>query len=157
MRFTVEEHPRAIERYAHVKPARGWRVASCSARCPGTSRTCTREKGHRGPHVAHRFFNRVAAVWDTGSGASEQGRTAERGRSTRHGRTGGSEPTNAPAKRRRPARKPIGLRARDFGGALEALRKLAARAASSVEEIALLVFFLAFVWFAIDWLLLIMR
>lgn len=157
MRFTVEEHPEAIERYAHLKRARGWRVTSCSARLRGTSCTCSLEKGHRGPHVAHRFINRVVAVWDSGGETSKPGGTVEPGQHGRAAVTTRRGRAPQAARRKQPPGRPIGLRARGPEGALETLRKLATRAASSVEEIALLVFFLAFVWFAIDWLLLIMR
>ena len=68
MRLTREEHPEAIKRYGHIKRARGWRVRPCAAKCPGTTRTCTRGEGHRGPHVAHGAFRKVVAVWDSDAG-----------------------------------------------------------------------------------------
>jgi hypothetical protein len=67
MRLTVEENPETIKRYGHLKPAPRWGSVRCGARCPGTSRTCTREESHRGPHAAHGMFKRVVAVWDTGT------------------------------------------------------------------------------------------
>jgi len=54
-------------------------------------------------------------------------------------------------------RRPIGLRARTPSDALTTLRSLARMLASMGEELALGAFFLAFVWFAIEWLLLIFR
>jgi len=54
-----------------------------------------------------------------------------------------------------PARRPIGLRSRSPVGLLEGLRSFLARAVSSLEEIAFLIFFLAFVGFAIGGFLLI--
>jgi hypothetical protein len=66
MRLTVEENPETIKRYAHLRPAPLWGSVRCGVRCPGTSRSCTLEKGHRGPHAAHGLFKRVVAVWDAG-------------------------------------------------------------------------------------------
>lgn len=66
MKLTVEENRERIKRYGHIKPAPTWGVVRCSARCPGTTRTCTLERGHRGLHVAHGMFNKVVAVWDAG-------------------------------------------------------------------------------------------
>lgn len=67
MRLTVEDNPETIKRYGHLKPASLWGSARCGVRCPGSSHTCTLEKGHRGPHAAHGLFKRVVAVWDAGS------------------------------------------------------------------------------------------
>ena len=141
MRLTAEEHPEAIKRYAHVRAARGWRARPCGDRCAGTARSCTRERGHRGPHVAHGPLRRVVAVWDAkpGMAAPEPLR----------------RPANAgPPKRRAPG-DPVGLPHRTQGP-LEALRARLARAFASAEEIVFLIFFLAFVGFAVHWLLLIM-
>ena len=134
VRLRVEEHARAIRRYRHVKPARGG-SAKCSLRCPGTSHTCTLAKGHRGPHVAHGSFRKVVAVWDSGARAEPAARTVHRGSG---------------------AKAPIGLRSRRPAGLLEVFRALLARAVSSGEELVLAICFLAFVWFAIDWILLIL-
>lgn len=133
MRLTVEQNPESIKRYGHVKPARG--TSKCYVRCPGTTRTCSLEKGHRGPHVAHGLFRRVVAVWDVGAD---------------------STPVAAPKLhiRRRP-RRPIGTRSTSPVGFVEALRDLVRRAASSLEEIAWLTFFIAFVGFAVAGFLLI--
>jgi len=54
-----------------------------------------------------------------------------------------------------PARRPIGLRSRSPVGLLERLRSILVRGVSSLEEIVFLVFFLAFVAFAIGGFLLI--
>jgi hypothetical protein len=67
VRLTVEEDREAIKRYGHVRPGRARGDGRCAARCPGTARTCTLDKGHRGLHVAHGTFNKVVAVWDAGT------------------------------------------------------------------------------------------
>ncbi len=136
MRLTVEEHPAAIRRYAHLKPAPGARISPCAVLCPGTRRTCTLEKGHRGPHAAHGLFNRVLAVWDSGA----RGAAAARASQAR-ARSGGA------------AKRPVGLPSRSPTGALEALRDISARIAASWDLIAFLVLFAVFVKFAIDVLL----
>ena len=64
MRFTRDENPEQVEQYGHIKPAPTFGPLRCFARCPGAHYTCTRSKGHNGPHVAHTFFKKVAAVWD---------------------------------------------------------------------------------------------
>lgn len=135
MRLTVEDNPETIKRYGHIKPARGRRTESCSTRCPGTARHCTLAKGHRGPHVAHGLFNKVVAVWDAGTGAQAAERTVTRTSQSR-------------ARSDLRTMRPVGV--------LEALWRLVVHTISSAEEIALLIFFLAFVWFAIDWLRLIL-
>lgn len=134
MRLTAREHPEAVRRYAHVRPAPPWRTR-CPRICPGTSHACTLAKGHRGPHVSHAGRRRVVAVWD------------------------GAHPAAPPESRRRVSevRRPVGLRVRTPSDALTTLRSLGAALVSMGEELALGAFFLAFVWFAIDWLLLIFR
>lgn len=134
MRITLEEDPEAIKRYDHVKPARGWGVRLCSAVCSGTPHRCTLAKSHRGPHVAHGRFGKVVAVWH--AGVEVQGSRANTRRAL-EGLAGGS------------------LRGEGRGGFLGALWDRVVRA-SSVEEIALFVLFLAMVGFAIDWLLMIL-
>lgn len=66
MKLTIEEDRERIKRYGHIRPAPIWGPARCSARCPGNPRSCTLEVDHRGPHVAHGWFNKVVAVWDEG-------------------------------------------------------------------------------------------
>lgn len=139
MRFVTDQHPDAVKRYAHIKPARGSR-ARCGVRCPGTRHRCTRAKDHRAPHVAHGLFRKVVAVWDTGVAAQPLGR-------------GGGEAT-APSRPRRTG-KPIGLPKREMG-LWAALRERITRTVGSVEQVAFLVFFLAFVGFALHWLWLLM-
>lgn len=134
MRLTAGEHPEAVKRYRHVKRAAPWKTR-CPSICSGTSHACTLEKGHRGPHVSHGARRRILAVWEGGGGASSSG---SKGR--------------APGPRR-----PIGLRGRQPADALATLRSLGGTLASMAEEIALGIFFLAFVWFAIEWLTLIFR
>lgn len=85
--------------------------------------------------MAHGSFRKVVAVWDSGTRAQPAARTVHRGSG---------------------AKAPIGLRSRRPAGLVEALRALVARAVSSGEEIVLAICFLAFVWFAIEWVLLIL-
>lgn len=140
MRLTVEEHREAIKRYRHIKRASGRRATLCSTRYPGGERTCTRVKGHSGPHVAHTFLRRVVAVWDSGPGARASGPTMRRD----------TQPT---ARSGLPLRRPVGLRTRSPVGVLEGLRGLFVRAVSSVEEISFILLFLVFVVLAIEVLL----
>ena len=63
MKLTVEQNRDALQRYRHITPApRGARP--CSERCPGTQRRCTLRRGHGGPHVSHGWFGKVLAAWD---------------------------------------------------------------------------------------------
>ena len=140
VRLTVQENSEAIKRYRHIKPANSWRVKLCSERCPGTAHTCTCEKGHRGPHVAHSLFRRVTAVWDSGTGARARGHVVDRA----------SEATTPSGLR---AWNPVGLPTRSTGGVLEALRGLVARTVSSADELAFILLFCVFVWFALEVLL----
>ena len=133
MRLTIEERPETIKRYSHITPARGWRIRPCSAKCPGAPRSCTLERGHRGPHVAHGRFKRVVAVWDSGAGPERSG---VMGRTS----TGKS---------------PIGLRTNSSVGVLERVWRVVVRSLAAPEDLALFLLFLAFVWFAFEWLLLI--
>lgn len=66
VRLTIEENPERIKRFSHIKPASRWGAVRCAATCPGTLHACTLERGHSGPHVAHRRFGRVVAVWEEG-------------------------------------------------------------------------------------------
>ncbi|HUG35994.1 MAG TPA: hypothetical protein VML54_03530 [Candidatus Limnocylindrales bacterium] len=140
MRLIADEHPEAIKRYDHVRPATGRGGRRCGTRCDGTPLSCTRERGHGGPHVAHARFRRVVAVWDAKAGAAAPG-------PPRHA-------PEAPPARTRAAQRPVGLPDRSTG-LLQALRARLARALASAEEIVFLIFFLAFVGFAVHWLLLI--
>ncbi|MDH3271833.1 MAG: hypothetical protein OEN56_10890 [Gemmatimonadota bacterium] len=135
MKLTAQDDPRAIQRYRHIKPARGFGVLRCGKSCPGTSRRCTLAQGHRGPHVAHGLLGRVLAVWESAARASSV------------------RPPNPPGGRR----SPIGIRRGTSDGLGASIWRAMVRVASSAEEIALLVFLLAFVYFAIDWLRLIFQ
>jgi hypothetical protein len=140
MRLTVEEHREAIKRYGHIRPARGLRASWCATRCPGTTRTCTRDRGHSGPHVAHGFLRRVLAVWDAGAAV---GPRREAGRPVSGARARGGGLT----------RRPVGLRTRSPPGILETFRRIVVRAAASADEIFFIILFIIFVKLAIDVLL----
>lgn len=128
MRLTASKDPETIKRYAHVRPAPPWR-SRCSAACPGIARTCTLEKGHGGPHVAHGRFRKVLAVWAAGDRASRSGERARRVVRSERG---------SPEKGR-------------LVSILKALRR--GVVPSSMEEALFLVLFLSFVGFAVDWIL----
>jgi hypothetical protein len=132
MRLTVEENREALRRYGHIRPAaRG--AARCSARCPGTTRTCTQELGHRGPHVSHGRLRKVVAVWDGPA----------RGRHTEIRRKRAVAPTVRGD-----------LRRTGFLAAVKGLLgRLVRRPQYSMEEVLLLVFALAMAGFVIDWAL----
>ncbi|MGW8267218.1 MAG: hypothetical protein ACWGSQ_12705 [Longimicrobiales bacterium] len=132
MKLTVEENPETIKRYGHLRPAPRWGAERCSARCPGTSRNCTLEAGHRGHHVAHGLFRRVVAVWDSGGQAEKAHRKGKR-------------PGAAVVK--------PGVRA---GGAAVALRAFwgrIRRSPPSLEGVFLFVLAVSMVGFALDWAL----
>lgn len=137
MRLTREEHPEALKRYRQLGPARSG-AHRCGRRLGRSKRTCTRARGHRGPHAAHGLFGRLLAVWEEGGGAERRDRGPERGR-----RVG--------------PRRPVGLRRREMGGAMDRLGAVGAWIGDHAEEILLLTFFVAFVWFAADWLMIIFR
>lgn len=132
MRLTVEEDRDTIQRYAHIKPAPVWTRTLCGVTCPGTTRKCTLKTQHRGPHVAHGAFQRVLAVWNV---RSETGTVAKR-------------PRNAVAPR---VHREVwtGSLVGIVGGTVKRLF----RALSSVEEAAMLILLLGFLWFAADWFL----
>lgn len=132
MRLTLEEDREAIKRYAHIRPAPVWTRTLCGARCPGTTRNCTLKPGHRGPHVAHGAFRRVLAVWNV---RSELGTVAKR-------------PKKDVAKR---AHREVWTGS--VVGILGATLKRVFQAFSSVEEAAMLILLLGFLWFAADWFL----
>ncbi len=134
MKLTRSEDGNAVDRYRHITPApRG--APTCSARLPGgRGRRCTLRRGHAGPHVAHGWFGRVAAVW---------------GKETTHEKTEARalRASGALARRREREEKGIGL--------WRGLRDRYLRRIPSMEEAIFLILALAFVGFAIHWLLLI--
>lgn len=140
MRLTVEEHRESLKRFGHVKSARRGAPA-CSVRCPGSTRCCTRERGHSGPHITRGFLNRLLAAWDSGAAAepSTQGKQDMRPSHAVH----------------RPKKRPIGLPLRRPLGVLGTIRTFLAHATGSMEEIVWLLFALAFVGFAVGAVLLI--
>ena len=142
MRLTAKDHPEAIKRYGDIPRSRGWTATECATRWPGTSHVCTREKGHRGPHAAHGWFRRVLAVWEADAREKSPGGPAR-------------VPAEVRSRKGSLARRPIGLPSRSPVGLIEGLRSFLKRGASSLEEIAFLIFFLAFVGFAIGGFLLI--
>ena len=132
MKLTVEENRETIKRYGHIKPAPIWGSVRCSARCLGPPRTCTLEEGHRGPHVAHGWFKKVLAVWDSGIKARRSEEKAKRA-------------VGAVA---RSGSRNVGLVA-----ALKAFWRRVIRRAPPMEEALLLILALSMAGFAIDWAL----
>lgn len=132
MKLTIEQNPETIQRYAHLKPARGLSVQRCHVPCPGVDRQCTLEAGHRGPHVAHDWRKRVTAVWDGG----------QQLRSTDDARRRAVEAA--------PRRVDPGA---DSPSALTLIGRSLASRFSSVEDVVMLILFLAFLGFAVDWFL----
>jgi hypothetical protein len=132
VKLTIEENRETIKRYGHIKPAPFWGSVSCSARCPGTVRTCTLERGHIGPHVAHGTFRKVLAVWDQGIKAGKSDVKPRR--------------AVGPIARRR-------SRDRGLVAALKAFWGRVLRRDHFIEEAFLLVLAVAMVGFAIDWAL----
>jgi hypothetical protein len=132
MRLTAKDDPETIKRYSHVRPASRRGSGRCAVGCSGTAHTCTREAGHSGPHVAHGGLRRILAVWDEGGAARASSESRRRARESR-GQGG------LPSRR------------------TESLLKRAAqrfvRTFSSIEEVSLFILFVAFVIFAVDWLL----
>ncbi len=137
MKLTIEHDRATIRRYGHLRPAKGWGVRRCGARCPGSSRTCTLEAGHRGPHVAHGLFRRVVAVWD--SGGAEVAASTDRLRKTLASGTGAS------IRRGRPE------------GVLTALWHRVTNAARSLEELSWIVLFVVFLGWVFYWVHLLFR
>jgi hypothetical protein len=133
MKLTIEENRETIKRYGHIKPAPRWGSVRCSAKCPGSSRTCTLEEDHRGPHVAHGRFQKVLAVW--GEGVKVRKPENKPGRSV--GASAGTP-----------------LRVGGWTDALAVFRnRLVRRLPFSIEEGFLLILALAMVGFALDWAL----
>lgn len=130
VKLTLEEDRRVSRRYRHIKAAPVWR-RRCGQRLDGTSRTCTREENHGGPHVAHGRLRKVLAVWDGGT------------------------PERRPKSVQRRARRTPGTGR--SAGPLDALkafgRRIRERPQQYMEEAFLLVFVLAMVGFVLDWAL----
>lgn len=135
MKLTIEKDGERLKRYAHVKPTRGWTAVVCGTACPGTERTCTREREHGGPHVAHGRFGKVLAVW---YGGGDRGAPVERLKASIQSR----------AQR--------DLRSGGLVGILEELGRRVARVAEAVGEAAILILFLAMLGFAVYWMSLIL-
>jgi len=150
MRLTVEEHPEAIKRYAHLKPARGFRARSCHAGLSGTGRTCTRETGHRGPHVAHGRFSRLLAVWDSGGGS---GGGASPGRHRTE--TSRTRAQRGAHHRRLGQRRPMGLKDRDTPSLPGRVLREVLRFLKSPDELAFVFLFFLFVYWGIQWMIMI--
>ena len=142
MKLTIEDNRVAIKRYGHIKAARGFRARLCANRCPGTTRTCSRVRGHSGPHVAHGLFQKVVAVWDSGPGGPYAGEPARRLVEAR-GTSGVRD------------QRPVGMRVRRPHGLVKTLWTRL-REMSSLEEAVFFLFFLAFVGFAVHWFWLIL-
>lgn len=129
MKLTRETHPETLERYAHLRPAKG---RKCDTPFPGKPRSCTLAPGHSGPHVAHGALGRILAVWDTGA-------VAETSPESRRNRAA--------------ARTQGGLPSRRSGDLLAGAWARAMRILSSPEELFLFILFIAFTGFAVDWFL----
>ena len=127
MKLTIEENREAIKRYGHIRPAPRWGSVQCSAKCPGSVRTCTLERGHTGVHVAHGRLRRVVAVWDEGISAVT---------------------SKQPAKRAGAAIARIRAREGGLASTLKALLRV-----PDIEAVALLILALFMVGFGIDWAL----
>jgi hypothetical protein len=130
VKLTLEED-RGISRwYGHIKAAPVWR-RRCGRRLAGTSRTCTREANHGGPHVAHGRLRKIVAVWDGGTPERRPKSIEKRTR-----RTPGTGRSAGPL------------------DALKALgRRIRERPQQYMEEALLLVFVLAMAGFVLDWAL----
>jgi hypothetical protein len=132
MKFTIEHNRERIKRYSHIKPAPRWGSVRCSARCPGTVRTCTLKEGHTGLHVAHGTFKRVVAVWDEGIKPGK---------------------AKVKAKRHVGAIAPNSCRDGGLVAALRAFRSRVIRKPHSMEEVIFLILALSMAGFLIDiWL-----
>lgn len=132
MKLTVEDNRETIKRYGHLRPAPRWGSVRCFARCPGSSRTCTLEVDHNGPHVAHGIFRQVVAVWE--------GRRSEAERKMVVG----------------PAA-PKGLKAERPAATVDGFWRGVVRKAPSPEQGFLFVLFVAMMGFVIDWTLRMLR
>jgi len=131
MKLTIENNRERIKRYGHIKPAPSWGSVRCLAQCQGPVRSCTREKGHPGPHVSHGRFNRVLAVWEE--------------RSKTHSLQKRPEKAVDPATRK-------GLQGRGFFAGVKTFFGHFIRRAP-IEEVFLLILALSMAGFAVDWAL----
>ena len=150
MKLTVEENSETIKRYAHIEPAPRVGGTRCGVRCPGAPRRCTRQEGHRGPHVSHGWFGGVLAVWD-GKGVAS--RPAER--------ESEDAPSRLPARKRpavptQPLAPPRAWDASTASSLVRVLWKQAVRTVPPPEEAFLFVFFLGMVAAAIHWVILLL-
>ena len=128
MKLTIKDNRERIKRYSHIKPApRG--SARCFTKCPGTLHTCTLQKGHSGPHVAHGRFNKVVAVWEEGIKP---------------------HPVQKRARKALRVARQKGPRSGAIAATWAAFRSLIARRGLSVEEVFLLVLAISMAGFAID-------
>ena len=145
MRLSARDNPETIRRYQHLRRAR-WGARACGAGWPDGGRRCTREGAHRGPHAAHTRLGRVVAVWDDGAPRPSSGNFAP------------LDPrADQPRKSTVPAtRRPVGLRSAS-GSWLTAAGRRMLKMVLDIEELALFLMFIAFVYFAIDWLKIIFR
>ena len=127
MRLTIEEHPERLARFTHLKPGSGFKGKRCGEPCPDSSRTCTREQDHRGPHASHGSFGKLTAVWEGYAHRSAESRATamevHRGRSEVRGSQG----------------------EKMEGGALEALWGRIVRLLHSPEELAMMALFFGLV------------
>lgn len=130
MKLTVEENRNAIRRYSHIKPASRL-AARCSAHCAGTKRSCTLQRGHRGPHVSHGMFRKVVAVWDAGIRAQEPEQEKRAVQPTSQEGSWDQSPA----------------------AALAAFVRQVVRRAPPMEEALFIVLFVAMVGFFVDWAL----
>ena len=130
MKLTIEDSPERLKRFSHIKPAPKRRSVLCAVKCPGTLHTCTRERGHSGPHVAHGRFKRVVAAWESGV-----------------------DLTKLDGRARRPVHPPA--RAPEQGGQARAVwmsfRKWAIRRWERLDELLLFILAMSMAGFAIDW------
>lgn len=137
VKLTRDDNPETIRRYAHLRRGRASR--QCAVELTGDRYTCTREQGHRGPHAAHGWFSRVVAVWtaDTLASPPDEPKRPRRdeGRSVRRGG------------------RPVGLPTRSPSDVVARIRSLVVGIFSSFDQIAFVLLFAVFVWFAIEVLL----
>jgi len=133
MKFTIEENREELNRYRHIRPATLLGSVPCSARCPGTLRTCTQKKGHTGPHVAHGMFRRVVAVWYQGIEAQQSKEKVKRA-------VGGIARNVS--------------RDRGLVVALKAFWSQVIRRPRDMDEVLLFIFGISMAGFAIHWILL---